>query len=177
MQTELTFSLVDFHASPTALPENEKVKMMNATCGQKCLEQLEKFPHVGLWAKMFSALLIGMEGWYSTKCKLTWKLKGTKYNRLFFQLAPSTHRTEGIGFGLWPTPLKNDYKRAVVDLEKNTKYLEKHQMTFQEFLLHNGVQKNEVVKKYAEAMGYPQNWTELPFQNGLKNQSEHMETQ
>jgi hypothetical protein len=44
-----------------------------------------------------------MEAWYSTRCKLTWKLKGTKYNRLYFQLAPSTLPTEGIGFGLLPT--------------------------------------------------------------------------
>jgi hypothetical protein len=41
-----------------------------------------------------------MEGWYSTKCRLTWRLRGTKYNRLFFQLVPSTHPTEGRGFGL-----------------------------------------------------------------------------
>lgn len=52
---------------------------------------------------MFSDLLIGMEGWYSTKCRLTWKLRGTKYNRLYFQLVPSTHHTEGIEFGLLPT--------------------------------------------------------------------------
>jgi hypothetical protein len=38
------------------------------------------------------------------RCKLTWKLKGTKYKRMYFQLAPSTHRTEETGFGLWPTP-------------------------------------------------------------------------
>jgi hypothetical protein len=49
-----------------------------------------------------------MEGWYSTKCKLTWKLKGTKYNRLYFQLAPSTLPTEGIGFGLLPTVVAYD---------------------------------------------------------------------
>jgi hypothetical protein len=57
-----------------------------------------------LWAKTFSALLIGQEGWYSTRCRLTWKLKGTKYNRMYFQLVPSTHRTEEIDAGLLPTP-------------------------------------------------------------------------
>jgi hypothetical protein len=46
-----------------------------------------------------------MEGWYSTRCKLTWKLKGTKYNRLYFQLQVSALApTEGTGFGLLPTP-------------------------------------------------------------------------
>jgi hypothetical protein len=53
---------------------------------------------------MFSALLIGQEGWSSTKCRLTWKLKGTKYNRLYFQLAPSTLPTEEIESGLLLTP-------------------------------------------------------------------------
>jgi len=42
-----------------------------------------------------------MEGWYSSRCRLTWRLKGTKYNRMFFQLVPSTLPIEGIGFGLY----------------------------------------------------------------------------
>jgi hypothetical protein len=53
---------------------------------------------------MFSALLIGQEGWFSTKCKLTWKLKGTKYNRTYFQLFPSMLHTEETESGLLPTP-------------------------------------------------------------------------
>jgi hypothetical protein len=52
---------------------------------------------------MFSALLIGMEGWSSMRCRLIWKLKGTKYNRMFFQLQASTLPTEEIGSGLLPT--------------------------------------------------------------------------
>jgi hypothetical protein len=86
------------------LQEKEKAKRMNATCGPKCLEQLEKFSLVGSWAKMFSALLIGQGEWYSTKCKLTWKLRGTKYGRMYFQLVVRTPRIEGTGFGLLPTP-------------------------------------------------------------------------
>jgi hypothetical protein len=57
-----------------------------------------------LWAKTFSALLIGTGDWYSTRCKLTWKLKGTKYNRLYFQLqASAIAPTNGTEFGLLPT--------------------------------------------------------------------------
>lgn len=59
----------------------------------------------GLWAKTFSALLIGMEDWYSTRCRLTWRLKGTKYNRLYFQLQPSTHRTVETEYGSSPSML------------------------------------------------------------------------
>jgi hypothetical protein len=91
---------VDSLANPTHQPESEKEKKMSDISGRKCLEQLEKFSHVGLWAKTFSALLIGQGDWYSTRCKLTWKLRGTKYGRMYCQLYPSTLPTEGIGFGL-----------------------------------------------------------------------------
>jgi len=104
MQTELIFSQEGFPANPTPQPEKDLAKKMIDTSGRKCLESLEKFSQVGLWAKMFSALLIGQEGWYSTKCKLTWKLRGTKYSRLYCQLAVSTLRIEEIEFGLLPTP-------------------------------------------------------------------------
>ena len=73
---------------------------MTATSGRKCLELFGNYARAGLWAKTFSALLIGTGDWYSTKCRLTWKLKGTKYNRIYFQLAPSTLPTDGTGFGL-----------------------------------------------------------------------------
>jgi hypothetical protein len=101
------------HASPTAQPESGSEKKMNAIYGPKCLEQYGKFSHVGSWAKMFSALLIGTGDWYSRRCKLTWKLKGTKYNRLYFQLQASTLPTNGTEFGLLhtkilPTPTTMD---------------------------------------------------------------------
>ena len=92
------------HVSPTQQQESDLAKKMTATCGPKCLELFEKFDRPGSWAKMFSALLIGMEGWYSTKCKLTWKLRATKYNRMYFQLVPSTPRIVETEFGLLPTP-------------------------------------------------------------------------
>jgi hypothetical protein len=91
------------YASRTQLLENDLEKKMTATSGQRCLEQYERFSRPTLWARTFSDLLIGMEGWYSTKCRLTWKLKGTKYNRLYYQLVPSTLPTAGIEFGLLPT--------------------------------------------------------------------------
>src|SRR5436190_2052435 len=104
MQTELIFSREDSPASPTAQPGNGKAKKMIATSGPKCLESLEKFSLVGSWVKMFSACLIGQEGWYSTKFKLTWKLRGSSFSRMYFQLAASTLRTEETEFGLLHTP-------------------------------------------------------------------------
>ncbi len=107
-EDELTSSQGDSPASHTQWPESDLEKKMSDTSGRRCLERFEKFGRVGLWAKMFSALLIGQEGWYSTRCRLTWKLKGTRFNRMYFQLYPSTHRTEETEFGLLPTPQAMD---------------------------------------------------------------------
>jgi len=96
------------HANLTAKQVKDLEKRMTDTSGQKCLEQYKKLSQSTLWGKMFLELLVGMKGWYSTKCRLTWKMKGTKYNRLYFQLYPSTHHTEGIGSGLLPTPLAQE---------------------------------------------------------------------
>ncbi len=102
-EDELTSSQGDSHANHTQWQESDLEKKMSDTSGRRCLERFEKFGRVGLWAKTFSALLIGQGGWYSTRCRLIWKLKGTKFNRMYFQLVPSTHRTEEIEFGLLPT--------------------------------------------------------------------------
>ena len=100
------------YVNHTQVQESDLERKMTATSGQKCLEQFEKFNRVGLWAKTFADLLIGMEGWYSMKCKLTWKLKATKLHRFYFQLVPSTPHTEGIEFGLLPTPESYDWNSA-----------------------------------------------------------------
>lgn len=83
-------------------------RTMTDTSGQKCVERFGKFSRHGLWAKMFSELLIGQAGWFSTRCRLTWKLKGTKFKRMYFQLQVSTLPTDVTGFGLLPTPTVMD---------------------------------------------------------------------
>lgn len=101
--TGSTYSQEGFRAPLFPKLASEKVPPMTATYGQKCLEQFEKSNHAGLWQKMFSALLIGMEGWFSNRCTLTWKLKVTPFKRLYFQLAVSTRRTSDTAPGLLPT--------------------------------------------------------------------------
>ena len=96
------------HVNRTVKLESDLAKKMTDTSGRRCLESFGRFSRVGSWAKTYSALLIGMTGWYSTKCKLTWKLKGTKSSRMYFQLWPSTHRTDVTEFGLLPTPRAMD---------------------------------------------------------------------
>jgi hypothetical protein len=107
------------HASHTQLQESEREKMMNATSGQKCLEQFEKFNRPGLWAKTFAGLLIGQTGWYSTRCKLNWKLKATKSSRFYFQLQVSTLPTKDTEHGLLPTPVANPGNRTLNEEGKN----------------------------------------------------------
>ena len=123
-EEELTSSRVDFLVNRTAQPESGSERKTSDTCGPKCAESFERFNHVGLWAKTFSALLIGTGDWYSKRCKLTWKLKGTKYNRLYFQLqASAIAPTKGTGFGLLLTPTTRE---EVVDLDKFKKRMEKY---------------------------------------------------
>lgn len=93
----------DFPASHSQTLDLEKERKMTAISGQKCLESFARFPRAGLWARMFADLLIGTGAWYSSRCRLTWKLSAMKSNRLFFQLSPSMLPTDEIGSGLLPT--------------------------------------------------------------------------
>jgi hypothetical protein len=110
---QLTLFQEDFPANHIPQQEKGLGKRTQDISGQRCLEQFEKFNRVGLWAKTFADLLIGMEGWYSMKCSLSWKLRATKSHRFYFQLVPSTLPTEGIESGLWlSTPRANENPRS-----------------------------------------------------------------
>lgn len=90
-------------ASHFQQPENGKVQPITVTSGRKCLEQFGKLVPDGSWAKTFSELLIGREDWFSSRCTLTWKLRGTKSMRLYFQLVAYVPRTYDTEHGLLPT--------------------------------------------------------------------------
>jgi hypothetical protein len=175
-------------ASPTQPQENDSAKKMNATCGPKCLEQFARFPRVGLWAKTFAGLLIGTTAWYSTKCRLTWKLKGTKSNRFYFQLAPSTLPTEEIEFGLLPTPTAQDGKNSSlppsqanrdslvgiilptpVASDYHNRWPTENWKGLDLASVVNGklgTRSHLNPRFVGEMMGFPVDWTELPFQSG-----------
>ncbi len=78
---------------------------MTATSGRKCLGRFGNHARAGSWAKTFAALLVGMPGWSSRRCRPIWRLRGTKYNRLYFLLQASAHHISGNEFGLLPTPV------------------------------------------------------------------------
>src|SRR5688572_21332342 len=102
---KLTLFPVDFPVNPTQQQEKERAKKMTDTSGRKCLEQLEKFNQIGSLGKTFLACLIGNGDWYSTKSKLTWKIRGLKSSHhLYCQLVVKTHRTAETDFGLLHTP-------------------------------------------------------------------------
>lgn len=82
------------------------------TPGQQCLSQLKLFDQTGSWLKMLRDLLLCNKEWFSNKCALTWKVKVTKYNRLLYQLSPSTRRIEGTESGLLPTARANDARKT-----------------------------------------------------------------
>jgi hypothetical protein len=157
-----------------------------------------------------------MEGWSSKRCALTWRLWGTKYGRVSFQLrvlalptdviasglllktpCAADAYTEGLskkeqrfgnsgtlaqevqsGFiyqrGLLPTPTatsdpKGGCTRPDPSRQRDTLAHALHDPT-----LGKTSQLNP--RFVAEMMGFPVNWTELPFQSGELKASKPTET-
>lgn len=109
---ELTSSQEDSPANPIATQVCDLAKQTTDTSGLKCSESYERFNPPTWSVKMFRALSRGTMGWFSRRCKLTWKMKGTKYKRTYFQLAVSTLPTDVTGFGLLPTVMSQTRERT-----------------------------------------------------------------
>jgi hypothetical protein len=180
------------HANPTASQESDKAKTMSATCGLRCLTLSEPFVPSGSWARTFAGLLIGMEGWSSKRCALTWKIQGTPSNRIYYQLLPSELPTDATEFGLLPTPTTDErdakYKQGGTNLRAALKGMLPTPTTRD----YKGARSSETLhatgrngtnslpdafaqagktsqlnpRFVAEMMGFPVNWTELPFLSG-----------
>ena len=120
-----TCSQADSPASHSASQASAKARTITATYGQRCCEQFERLSHVGLWAKMFSVLLIGWTEWYSSRCNLIWRMRGTKCNRILFRLAPSMRPIDVTECGLSPTvgmlktPPAMDSRESLATAKKN----------------------------------------------------------
>ena len=230
-ETVSTFSPADSRASRSASPVREKAREMTAISGRRCLELFGRFVPAGSWAKTFSDLLIGREDWFSSRCGMTWKLKATKSNRSYFQLAASmlptyaterlllpTAQTQGLkicvkgktvfmplGFmptptaldcgsgrmnrslskgaserptlalaarmGMLPTPTANDARNVSLppSQAKRDGGMVKTAMRSDEYRAGAGFQLNPLF--VAEMMGFPADWTALPFQVGAGNPS------
>jgi DNA-cytosine methyltransferase len=112
-------------------------------------------------------------GWYSTRCKLTWKIKGTKYKRIYFQLVARTHHTKESELGLLPTPTLQDYTNSTFPPSQKKRFHIVGYLMRKGILPHSQLNPQFV----EEMMGFPKNWTLLPFLNGEINQSKVTETQ
>jgi len=120
---ELISSQEDSPVNLTHSPESERERMTNATCGRRCCALFESVHPVGSWARTFAGLLVGMEGWSSRRCALTWKLKGTPFNRSYFLLQVSAHHTEEIASGLLLTPTTRE---EIMDMDKFAQRMQKY---------------------------------------------------
>jgi hypothetical protein len=124
-----------------------------------------------------------MTGWSSRRCALTWKIQGTPSNRIYYQLEVSARPTDATEFGSWlGTPTATGNKERSAKFKRNTptvmeyakmlpapttderdaKY--KQGGTNLRAAIGQGSQLNP--RFVAEMMGFPVNWTELPFLSG-----------
>lgn len=103
-------------ASLSVSPGSEKARTMTVTSGRRWFALLKNSGPVGLLAKM----LLESSIWRSTRCCLTWKIRGTPHGRLLFQLAPSTPRTGATGYALLPTLTAADSAQGEVIGENDT---------------------------------------------------------
>lgn len=164
---QLTCFPVASPVNPTPRLGSDLAKKMTGISGLRCLEQFERLPRAGSWGRTFAGLLIGMGDWSSTKCNLTWRLRATKSSRFYFQLAASERRTNATEFGLLPTPTASDWRGGCDRTGKNARFQTctlRHWAHAQTSL--RGKTSHPNPRFVAEMMGFPVNWTELPFQVG-----------
>lgn len=100
------FGPADILVSPSVTPGSAAARKMTATSGQRCIALLIGSAPL----KSLGKTLLVTSVWASTRCFLTWKPAATPQGRLLFRLVPSMPRTDGIGSGLWPTPVGMDHQ-------------------------------------------------------------------
>lgn len=108
-ETAPLFSPQECPVSQPAVPGSNEARMMTAGSGRKLSALLTKPGPGGAFLKT----LLESKTWASTEYLLTWKANGIKSSRRWkFQLAPSTPRTSGQGFGSWRTVTSSDAERG-----------------------------------------------------------------
>lgn len=101
------------HVNRFQLQEQEKAQKMIGISGRKCLELSKQSARTTLLGRMCLDYLVLKGEWYLNRCALTWKAKATKSKRLYFQLVPQVHHTEGIECGLLATPQVMDIREDI----------------------------------------------------------------
>jgi len=95
-----TSSQEDTLANLSPSQVEKKVKKIQDTSGQKCLDLSKNSDQLGLLEKMLVDTLNSV----STPYSRTWKVKTTPQGRLVFQLLASVPNTKEKESGLWRTP-------------------------------------------------------------------------
>ena len=95
-----TSSLADTLANLSPSQVEKKVRKIQDTSGQKCLDLSKNSDRLGLLEKMLVDTLNSV----STPYSRTWKVKTTPQGRLVFQLLASVPNTKEKESGLWRTP-------------------------------------------------------------------------
>ena len=197
-QEKSTSSQEAFPVSLFPQQEEEEVRKTIASSGQRCYELYAKSVQHGSLLRTFVESLVSTTEWYSSVCALSWKRMNTKSSRFVFQLAASKPHTKGIEYGLLPTTDANNGRRGArknqnghqVTLEdalakllptpttrdwkgaRKPETLAKAGRTMSNTLEDSLVGTDRGMKLQpsfaAWMMGFPQNWTELPFRNGEK---------
>ena len=164
-------------ASPVSLFQQQESGPGHPTIdisGRRCLESFERLAPPMSWRRTFAASLVGMKGWFSTRCALTWKVKATKSFRPYLVLQASTRRTAETESGSWlPTPTRTDYKGAYppTSINKHPARANMLRNVYQyEEQPYNSKTSQLSPLFVEEMMGFPQGWTESPFQSGDESQ-------
>jgi len=160
-----TSSQVDFHVKGSPMLEKDSAQEILAGSGKRCIESFAMLPRATSWQKMFLASLLSRGEFYSSQCVLTWKMRGTRFSRSYFQLVAKTPRTDEIESGLWPTPASRDYKDTGVLRAKVRKDGKNRVDTLGRVVgvevehLENPGSLNPTWVEWL--MGYPSGWTDL----------------
>src|SRR4030042_4755120 len=107
-KTSQPLLLEDFPANPFLRQAKDKEQRMTVISGLKCLELSTKYIQPGLLVKMLLVSSVWKMAKHLKGYSLTWKMKRIRWKYLLYQLVPSGHGTEGIEFGLLPTPVAQE---------------------------------------------------------------------
>ena len=112
-----TSSQADTLANLSPSQVEKKVKKIQDTSGQKCLDLSKNSDRLGLLEKTLVDTLNSV----STPYSRTWRVKVTPQGHLVFQLRASAQTTKEKGYGLLPTPMSSDGTTGSI-IGKNDKF-------------------------------------------------------
>jgi len=148
---ELFSSQPESLANRPVSPGRERAQKMTVGSGQKLLGFYLNLKQNAPSLRTLSEYLLLKTDWYSRICFLKWKVKGTRFNRILYQLAASVPSIDEIESGLLPTASTKDISGGAVIAEKTDKgwkRTSKHGKS-------HGAQLHDVMKTMSLMLGTP----------------------